>query len=135
MDKLTPFDKLISSSELQMMKLFIPYTEPRSRQMLAVYIKFMELQNTLRYFSTYATNLHSQDLHHKNVTPIQIFEEISPYLPNNISEQFEQMKTMMDMMEMMQGQNVSDMFQMFSGDITSQEGDDTDERMDEQSQI
>ena len=135
MDKLTPFDKLTSSSELQMMKLFIPYTEPRSRQMLAVYIKFMELQNTLRYFSSCATNLHSQDLHHKTTTPLQIFEEISPYLPNNMFEQFEQLKTMMDMMEMMQGQDMSDMFQMFTGDTTSQEGDDTSERMDEQSTL
>lgn len=135
MDKLTPFDKLTSSSQLQMMKLFIPYVAPESRQMLAVYIKFTELQNTMRYFSPFNTQIHSQDSDRQMHSPTQIFEEILPYMPENVSQQFEQMKSMMDMMEMMQGQDMSDMFQMFSQDINEAEGDDTDERMDEQPEI
>lgn len=135
MDKLTPFDKLTSTSELQMMKLFIPYIVPESRQMLAVYIKFAELQNTMRYFSHHNMQIHSQGFDKQLYSPMQMFEEILPYMPENISEQFEQIKNMMDMMDMMQGQDMSDMFQMFSGDFSPTEGDEKCERMDEQPEV
>ncbi len=135
MDKLTPFDKLTSSFDLQMMKLMIPYMAPESRQMFAIYIKFMELQNTMHYFSYFNMKIHSQEFHKQTYSPMQIFEEILPYMPENISAGFEQMKSMMDMLEMMQGQDMSEMFQMFSQDNNVGEGDDNDERMDEQPEI
>ena len=124
MDKLTPFDKLTFSSELQLMKLCVPYISPNTRRMLALYIKFTELQNTLHFFSGPASRLHSQDFEKQLQTPMQLFDEILPYMPEQISEQFEQIKGMMDMMEMMQGQDFSDIF-------ANNEGGETDERMDE----
>ena len=131
MDKLTPFDKLTSTSQLQMMKLFIPYVAPETRQMLAVYIKFTELQNAMKFFTGPGVHLHSQDFEKQSQTPMQIFDEILPYMPDQISEQFEQIKGMMDMMEMMQGQDLSDMFQMFAPETPENKGGETDERMDE----
>ena len=120
MDKLTPFDKLTSTPDLQLIKLLIPYISPYMRQTIAVFIKFTELKNTMQYFS-------SRIPEKEEFSGMQIFEEILPYMPNELSEQFEQMK---GMMEMMQGQDLSDMFQMFS-----QEGADSNERMDESSEF
>lgn len=59
-DKMTPFDRIISSKELQMMKLIIPYTPPANQHMLAVYVKFLELKRTMTMFRQTHQNIHTQ---------------------------------------------------------------------------
>lgn len=51
---MTPFDTLISTPGLRMMKLMIPYLPPSNQRMLAVYVKFMELQQTFSFFRIFA---------------------------------------------------------------------------------
>ena len=51
---MTPFDTLISTPGLRMMKLMIPYLPPSNQRMLAVYVKFMELQQTFLFFRIFA---------------------------------------------------------------------------------
>ena len=41
---MTPFDSLISSEQLQMMKLMLPYMPPGTQKFFAFYIKFLELR-------------------------------------------------------------------------------------------
>ena len=48
---MTPFDDLVTSPELQIMKLLIPYAPASGRQMLAACVKIMELKETIRVFS------------------------------------------------------------------------------------
>ena len=48
--KKTPFDQLISTQSLQILKLLIPYTPPENQRFLAVYTKFLELQHTIDFF-------------------------------------------------------------------------------------
>ena len=49
-ERMTPFDELVTSPTLQIMKLLIPYTPFSGRRMLASFIKFIELQRTIRLF-------------------------------------------------------------------------------------
>ena len=39
-EKMTPFDQLISTQSLQILKLLIPYTPPENQRFLAVYTRF-----------------------------------------------------------------------------------------------
>ena len=48
---MTPFDDLVTSPELQIMKLLIPYAPASGRKMLAACVKIMELRETLHIFS------------------------------------------------------------------------------------
>lgn len=98
----TPFDQLTSSGNLRMMKLMIPYIAPESQRFLAVYIRFMELQNTIRFFEHFGNSLHTQNFGNHATSPMEIFQEIAPYMPSGFSETFDQFANMLSMMEMMQ---------------------------------
>ena len=45
---MTPFDELTMPPQFRMLKLMLPFTPDTMRPMLAVFIKFMELQHTIR---------------------------------------------------------------------------------------
>ena len=50
-EKMTPFDQLISTQRLQILKLLIPYTPPENQRFLAVYTKFLEFAAHHQFFS------------------------------------------------------------------------------------
>lgn len=144
MDIVTPFDQLTSSKNLRMMKLMIPYIAPDSQRFLAIYIRFLELQNTIQYFQSFGSGVRTQTFSNAGASPMEMFQEIAPYMSSEFAETFDQISNMMNMMEMMQsfqgeGSDPMEMFgSMFSQDIneeTMKEGDETHERMDEQSSI
>ena len=43
------FDALYTTNQIQKFKVLLPYIEPSMQKHLAVYIKYMELQYTMRY--------------------------------------------------------------------------------------
>lgn len=50
---MTPFDMLVVPEHLHIMKLFLPYLPSGTQKILAVWIKYMELHNTLAYFRNF----------------------------------------------------------------------------------
>ena len=154
---MTPFDCLTTTKELQLMKLMIPYTPASTQRMMAVFIKFQELQNTIQYFQNFKTekNVHAFE---KNLgSPMNIIEDIKPFMSEQEQSSMDMMMMAFNMMDMMNtgGDNVDpmdmmkgmldpeqqDMFNtysnMFSEEMqnmsteTNQEGDDDSERVDE----
>lgn len=105
---MTLFDELTMPPQFRMMKLMLPYTPVTMRPMLAIFIKFMELQHTIQLFSENPNVLSpSQDFlaqGHANTQgfSLHMIEDILPYLSPQESEMFENMRNMMNMMEMMQ---------------------------------
>ena len=57
---MTPFDELVTTPELQIIKLLIPYAPASGRQTLAGLVKFMELRETLRLFRGRSGGLQAQ---------------------------------------------------------------------------
>ena len=132
--ELTPFDSQINNPSLQMMKLLIPYLPPKNQRILAIYIKFVEFQNTLSSFRVFRAKKHSTE---------DMLNEIRPYLPSDIFNSIDQILNMMSMMEMMK--NMSDeansdptemlknmltpeqqsMFEMYNTMFSSEEGGNT----------
>lgn len=160
---MTPFDELVTSPELQLMKLLIPFAPASGRQVLAAFVKFRELRETVRLFRN-AGGISAQAFGENGAaSPLEILSSIRPYLnPRQaaVLDMAFNLKEMMSVMEMMKDADPSgesgksfdpvemlsgmlspeqkEMFQaysdLFSGSSdATQKGDDTDERMDGQS--
>lgn len=102
---MTPFDEWTVPKELHMLKLFLPYTPVSYRQVLGILIKVIELQYTVQYFDRQKNLLHEQNFSSGFSSPLEMLEEISPYLPSeqvNMMETFRNMMNIMDMVQMMQ---------------------------------
>lgn len=73
---MTPFDELVTTPELQMIKLLIPYAPASGRQTLAALVKYTELRKAVRLF-------HSGG----RFPGIRAFEEPAPDTPADLLEQ------------------------------------------------
>lgn len=121
-NKMTPFDKLISSRELQMLKLFLPYTPATNQKMLAICIKFMELKHTIQFFQHVQKDIHAQAFEKPVSTPFDMLEELRPYLSDEEQAKMDSFLSIMNLMEMMaEMQKMSGDIQGFSntGDFNS----------------
>lgn len=136
----TPFDQLTASGPIRMMKLMIPYVAPKMQRILAVYVRFLELQDTLQFFRHFQSGLSSQEFA-SPTEPMELFRELSPYLPPTFSEtmeQFDSLKTMMDAMaDMSDGEmNPMDLYgAMFAGQTETQKEGENDGKMDGESLV
>ena len=103
---MTPFDELVTSPELQIMKLMIPYAPASGRQMLAACVKVMELRETIRIFSGGRGVIRAQMLgEEEHPSPIDILNSFRPYLKPREAAALDMvinLKEMMSVMEMMQ---------------------------------
>ena len=139
---MTPFDEMVSSPELQIIKLLIPYIPASGRQMLAAFTKISELRETLSLFGRKHGGLKAQS--REGGTPasiIEILDSFRPYLGTHECEMldmFMRVREMMSVMDLLTGMLSPDQQEMFHtySDLFSQpadspaKGDDTDERMD-----
>ncbi len=108
-DKMTPFDKLISPRQLQLLKLFIPYIPMKSQRILAVYTKFTELKYTLQFFQHFQKDIHPQTCQKNLSSPFDMLDEIRPYLSEEEQNKVDSFANLLSMMELMSSlQNMSD---------------------------
>ncbi|MDM8210057.1 hypothetical protein [Mediterraneibacter glycyrrhizinilyticus] len=103
---MTPFDELVTTPELQMIKLLIPYAPASGRQTLAGMVKFMELRETLHLFRRRNGGLQAQMIPEDGPhSPVDILNSFRPYLkPREASmlDMIINIREMMSVMEMMQ---------------------------------
>ena len=98
---MTPFDMLVVPEHLHIMKLFLPYLPSGTQKILAVWIKYMELHNTLAYFRNFPHFGLGECLSPKQAGAMEIFEELRPYMKEDEAEQIDMALSAMSMMEMM----------------------------------
>ena len=157
---MTPFDELVSSPRLQMIKLLLPYVPPPGRRLLAALVKFLELRRAVRVFGGSASAADLGCPPEGGADPRALADSLKPYLNPKEAEMMEtvmNMRDVMSMAEMMQensdgnasfdpadlmmGMLSPEQQEMFStySDIFSQalgndgKGDDDSGRMDERS--
>lgn len=51
-NQLTPYDEMMQTKELQMLKTVVPFLAPRQQQQIAMLIPYMELRHCMKLFST-----------------------------------------------------------------------------------
>ncbi len=102
---MTPFDELVTTPELQMIKLLIPYTPASGRQALAGMVKFMELREALRLFHGRSGGLRAQTVPEDGSRSFaDILNSFRPYLkPREASalDMIINIREMISVMEMM----------------------------------
>lgn len=52
-DKVLAFDTIFTTNHIKMLKVLLSFLDPSMQKMLAVFIKFLELQYTFTYFNTH----------------------------------------------------------------------------------
>lgn len=108
---MTPFDELVIPQQLHMLKLILPYTPSSNQQFLGVFIKFLELKETMAFFQNSGNPLHTQAFNRSSPpTAMEMLQEIKPYMPPKEAEMMDTFSNMMNIMEMVQ------MFQGSGGD-------------------
>ena len=99
---MTQLDTLVTTQELQLMKLMLPYIPANMRGMLAVYIKFTEFTNTIHLFHSTGNGSPDVPIHIKSIhSPGDIIPELSSFMDpaeaDNISIIFNMMNIMKQM--------------------------------------
>lgn len=87
---MTPFDLSVSSRSLQMTKILIPFLPPQSQRMMAIYVKFMEFQNTLSFFRCIKK------------TNMELLDDVKKMIPDEIWDNYENVMNIMNMVDMFQ---------------------------------
>lgn len=106
-DKICAYDTLFTNNHIQMLKIILGNVSPAIQGKLAVYIKFLELQHTLRML-TENTTFHLSP----SLSTDTLLEELLPYCDRSEKEQiqslinllqnFNNMQEMMEVFQMMQ---------------------------------
>lgn len=134
---MTPFDQMVTSEFLQIIKLVIPYLPSDLQRMAGVFAKLTELQNAIYYFQPPYHHSRRGRLRQNEMNSEAFFQDLKPYLPPDMANMFENMSQAMSMMEMMQSMNMEDMMQSMNMEdfmgAFQQERSEQDERMDESS--
>lgn len=124
---MTPFDELVISPDLQILKLLLPYTPPDQQEFLGVFIKIFELRETVRFFINAKNNLlSSTGWSDFPPSSADILKSMKPYISPSKAEMIDTLSSVMNMMEtdgdvspfeMMMGMlspDQQDMFEMYS---------------------
>lgn len=102
---MTPFDEITVPRQLHFLKLFLPFMPASNRQMLAILIKFLELNHTIQMLQTTADSVFRQISHnnqHPLNSPADLLEIMMPYLSTEEMETANTLRSVMNMMDMMQ---------------------------------
>lgn len=106
---MTPFDSMVSSQQMQTIKLLLPYVPPARQSFLAVYIKFMELSRTMEVFHNPGKNMHSQAFGKDSLSAAEILGNMKPYMPQGSSDTIDTILNILTTMEMVSTFQNSDM--------------------------
>ena len=99
---MTQLDTLVTTQELQLMKLMLPYIPVNMRGMLAVYIKFTEFTNTIHLFHSTGNGspdgpIPSNSIH----SPEDILQDLSSFMDPAEADNISMMFNMMNIMKQM----------------------------------
>ena len=99
---MTQLDTLVTTQELQLMKLMLPYIPVNMRGMLAVYIKFTEFTNTIHLFHSTGNGSPDGPIHSKSIhSPEDILQELSSFMDPAEADNISMMFNMMNIMKQM----------------------------------
>lgn len=106
------FDEAILPKEMLMLKAFLPFLPAGMQKMLAIYIKWMELQKTIEYFDQNVPVQQSPDIRN-------LMKCMKGLLPPEEQSQMEQFADIFENMDMYR-----DMFEGFTSAFTPDQKED-----------
>ena len=97
------FDALYTTNQIQKFKVLLPYIEPSMQKHLAVYIKYMELQYTMKYVRKHPFQISGCSVpSDENPDLRSLCRQLSLYSSPEEIRQLEQLQNMLQTMETMQ---------------------------------
>ena len=100
--KIVAFDTLFSTNHIQMLKILLPYLDHKMQKSMAVYIKFMELNYTIRFYQKQPSLLCGCAEKETRPEFSQICNELLPFCSEKEKKQMEQLKNLFGSMKMYQ---------------------------------
>lgn len=97
------FDALYTTNEIQKCKVLLPYIDPSMQKHLAVYIKYMELQYTMKYVRRHPSQINGCSIPSDERPDLRsLCRQLSYYSTPEEIRQLEQLQNMLRTMETMQ---------------------------------
>lgn len=123
-DKVLVFDTIFTNNHIKIMKVLLSYLDSPLQKMLAVYIKFLELQYTLQYYDKHDSAF--PDCHSASTQKLDISAlcaEILPYCAPQERKIVEQIKQILNAVDMYRqfSQTMELMKEMFPEGFSSSE--------------
>ncbi len=106
----TALDKAISTNHIQILKTAIPYVTVDKQKYFSIFVKYLELMNTISYFQSdkAQVGIYSADMEHPDM--FGFINEIREYLTKKDQEMIDSFINMFQMMKMFEA--YKDMFDM-----------------------
>ncbi|MBE5864867.1 MAG: hypothetical protein E7292_01475 [Lachnospiraceae bacterium] len=109
-DRVLAFDSLFTTNHIQMLKLLVGYMDPTVQGKIAIYIKFMELQHTMKMVTNHPALSVSPCQSADGPGPLTaLLDEMYPFCRpeekehlQNIKNMFQTFENMQEMMEMIE---------------------------------
>lgn len=98
---MTPFDELVTSPELQAVKLLLPYLPASGRRPIAACVKFLELRQTLTLLGNRGGVSAQMFRKEPGASPLEILSALRPYLGKKECDTLDMILNLKDMMNMM----------------------------------
>lgn len=99
-DKIIAFDTLFTTNHIQILKIVMTYCDYQLQKKLAVYIKYLELQYTLSYYTSHPSDLYGCSFTEKEFNISKLCSEILPFCTNDQKQKIEQIAGIFRTMEM-----------------------------------
>lgn len=97
--QMTPFDEFVTTPELQIIKLLIPYAPASGRQTLAALVKYTELRHAIHLFRKDNNAVSNQTFEQdRPESPSEIINHLRPYLNPQQSSMLDMLVQIQDMM-------------------------------------
>ena len=97
------FDALYTTNQIQKLKVLLPYIEPSMQKHLAVYIKYMELQYTMKHVKRHPFQISGCSISSDEKPDLRsLCRQLSLYSSPEEIRQLEQLQNMFETLETMQ---------------------------------
>lgn len=98
-NNLTPFDYMTQTRELQMLKTVVPYMKGGQKKQFAILIKYMELQNTIQFFSQEDKVMSMCSVDEDENSTLSMLNELRRFCSEKELETIDMMTNLLSMME------------------------------------
>ena len=98
----TSFDSLIQNNQLRILKAALPYIPLSDQRFLSVYVKILELKNTMELFRNDEAALSACSLQKENAGILDLLQDIRKYCPPDRQEAIDQILNFANMYQMYQ---------------------------------
>ncbi len=98
----TSFDTLIQNNQLRIIKAALPYISLSDQKLLSVYVKVLELRNTISLFQRDEDSLSACSLQKEDGSFLELLQDIRKYCPPDKQEAIDQILNFANMYQMYQ---------------------------------